>query len=201
MTVLQMLPEVIGTEEFFRVVALPKFMVLHQMVNSCLPITFQGSFGVHSMLACSSPSKLFAAVPASIRFSGAGWRVVESGAIVGQSGAGPRMTPEMEGILMSFSLIFVLEAIFAVLAFILLFLFMCTITTQSVAVNAKSVRNSLQFFFRLEFLWLLWTAFADKHSMQLVGSNALDLTHVSFRRFPSAYQRSSLGDRMLMVGT
>jgi predicted membrane protein len=105
---------------------------------------------------------------------------VESGAIVGQRGAGPGMTPEVEGILMPFSLIFVLEAIFAILAFILLLLFMCTTRTESEVAHVKSLRNSLQFFFCLEFLWLLWTTFADKHSMQLVGSYTLDLTYVSF---------------------
>jgi hypothetical protein len=111
------------------------------------------------------------------------------------------MTPEVEGILMPFSLIFVLEAIFAVLAFILLLLFMRTTRTESVIANTKIVWNLLQFFFRLEFLWLLWAAFADKHFMRLVGSYALDLTYASVRRFPRANQRSSLGHRMLMVGT
>jgi hypothetical protein len=81
---------------------------------------------------------------------------------------------------MSFSLIFVLEAIFAVLAFILLLLFMCTMRTESMVANSKSIRNSLQFFFRLKFLWLFRTTFADKNSMQLVGSYALDQTYVSF---------------------
>jgi hypothetical protein len=73
MTVLKMLPEVIGAEELFRVVALPKFMRLHQMLNSCFSITFQGCFGIHTLLTCGCPSKLFAAVPASIRLSGASW--------------------------------------------------------------------------------------------------------------------------------
>jgi len=87
MTVLKMLPEVIGAEELFRVVALPEFMRLHQMLNSCLSITFHGSFSVHTLLTYGCPSKLFAAVPASIRLSGASWRVVESSAIIGQRGA------------------------------------------------------------------------------------------------------------------
>jgi hypothetical protein len=68
-----MLSEVIGAEELFPVVALHKFMCLYQMLNSRLSVTFQGSFGVHTLLACGSPRKLFAAVPASIRFTGAGW--------------------------------------------------------------------------------------------------------------------------------
>jgi hypothetical protein len=90
------------------------------------------------------------------------------------------MTPQVEGILMPLSLVFVLEAVFAILAFILLLLFMCTTRTESVVANVKSVRNSLQFFFRLEFLWLLRTAFADEHSMQFVCSYALDVSYVSF---------------------
>lgn len=90
------------------------------------------------------------------------------------------MTPEVEGILMPFSLVFVLEAVFAILAFVLLLLFMCTTRTELVIANVKSIRNSLQFFFRIEFLWFLRTAFTDEHSMQLVGSYALDQAYVSF---------------------
>lgn len=80
---------------------------------------------------------------------------MKSGAIVGQRGAGPGMTPEVEGILMPFSLIFVLEAIFAILAFILLLLFMRTTRIESVAemlkvlgthFSSSSVSNFFGFF-------------------------------------------------------
>lgn len=42
------------------------------------------------------------------------------------------MTPEMERVLMSFSFVFVLKAVFAILAFILFLLLMCTSKTVSV---------------------------------------------------------------------
>lgn len=49
------------------------------------------------------------------------------------------MTPEMEGILMPFSFILVLEAVFAILAFILLLLFMRTTETKSAFAKGKRV--------------------------------------------------------------
>lgn len=61
------------------------------------------------------------------------------------------MTPEVEGILMPFSLIFVLEAIFAILAFILLLLFMCTTRIESVAEMPKVLGTHFSSSFGLEF--------------------------------------------------
>ena len=62
---------------------------------------------------------------------------MECGAIVGQRRTRPGVAPEMEGVLMPFSFILVLEAVFAILAFILLLLFMRTTGNELVFANVK----------------------------------------------------------------
>jgi hypothetical protein len=76
--------------------------------------------------------KLLAAVATSIvrrtRICLRGWgsRRVKSGLIPWQGGARPGMTPQVKRVLMTFSLVLILEPIIAELARILLLHFMCT---------------------------------------------------------------------------
>jgi hypothetical protein len=64
-----MLAEVIGSEEFFCVVALPEFMHFHQMLDSRLPIMLYGGFSVHAVLTYRSPHEFLATIATGICFS------------------------------------------------------------------------------------------------------------------------------------
>jgi len=106
MAVFQVLSEVIGAEEFFCLVALAKLVQVIEVLGPCLPISRVG--------------ELVAAVPAYV---GDGWACrggVECGLDAGEGSTGPRVSTQMQRILVPLGFIFVFEAIRAVRACVLL---------------------------------------------------------------------------------
>lgn len=108
MAVLEMLPEVIGAVELLRLVALAELVHVVQVLGAQVPVG--GVVG-----------ELVAAVAAYVGGSGVHGRGVEGGVDAGECGAGPGVATEMERVLVALSLVFVFEAIGAVLACVLLF--------------------------------------------------------------------------------
>jgi len=105
--VFQVLPEVIGTVEFFGLIALAELVNLAQMLGPGVPVC-----GVDEFLST---------VAAHVGRCGMGCRSMEGGLNSGQGCARPRVPSEVQRVLVSLGLVLVLEAIRTVLALVLLF--------------------------------------------------------------------------------
>ena len=66
MAVLKVLSEVICPKELFGVVAFPKFMHIHQMLDPDIPITFRGEHVLIPMHRSSAALELVTAVTAGV---------------------------------------------------------------------------------------------------------------------------------------
>ena len=108
MAVLQMLPEVIGAEEFLRLVTLPELVYVVQVLGPNVPLWRVG--------------ELLSAITAGIDVAFAG-RCVIGGLNTRQDGAGPGVFAEMKGILVAFCFVLVFEPVGAVGAGVLLLSF------------------------------------------------------------------------------
>lgn len=106
MAVLQMLSKMVGAKEFFSLVTLSKLVHVVQVFSPSVPVGRQWEF--------------FAAVPANVGHARVRWGRMESGMDTSKRGARPRMTSQMQRVLVSFGLVFVFEAIWAELACVLL---------------------------------------------------------------------------------
>jgi hypothetical protein len=93
---LQMLPKMVGAEELLRLVALSEFVYVVQVLGADIPLWWIGE-----LLATVATE-----IGASRRLRG-----VESGLYACENRATPTMPTQMEGILVSFGFILVLEAI------------------------------------------------------------------------------------------
>ncbi len=72
------------------------------------------------------------------------------------------MTAKVEGVLVTFSFILILESVVAEVAAVLLFRFVISDWTTKVSLaNDSSVHHLLELFQRIELLWFLWAAFAN----------------------------------------
>ena len=130
MTVLQVLSEVIGSKELFRLIALAKFMYILKMLSAFIPIR---SWIVGKLLATIAASikgceriqgglSMGLARASICRWNGGGG--VKSGVVVAlESGARPGMTTEVEGVLVTLSLVLILEAITTERTLVLFFRF------------------------------------------------------------------------------
>lgn len=107
-TVLQVLPEVVGAVKLFRLIAFSKFMLCSEMLNAGVPLSRDGEF--------------FSAVAAYVCKIGSVSRRMECRLIITrQRCARPRVFPQVERVLVPFRFILVFESVVAVLAAILLF--------------------------------------------------------------------------------
>lgn len=120
-TMFQVLAEVVGAVELLGLVAFAVFVHLVQVLRAFIPVGWV-------------VGKLFTAVPAQIKgrlrrlrlaHVVGRWKHVggeEEGGIVagGQGGTGPRVTAQVQGVLMPFGFILVLESIVAILTSVLL---------------------------------------------------------------------------------
>ena len=104
---LQVLSEMICTEELFRLVALAKLMGVIKMLCSRIPVRRVG--------------KLFAAEATKVGCSWSGVIGMKRSVDASERSARPRMSSQMQRILMALSLIFVFEPIRAILTDVLLF--------------------------------------------------------------------------------
>jgi hypothetical protein len=107
MAVLQMLSEVVCAEEFLGLVALAKLVRMVQMLCSDVPV---GRVG-----------ELLATESADV---GRGWtsrRRVKRSLYASERSTRPGVSPQVQRILVAFSLVLVLEPIWAILANVLLF--------------------------------------------------------------------------------
>lgn len=120
----QMLAEVVGTEEFLRLVAFPELVNLGKMTAACVPVWLWKILEFVSAI----PTNL--RVGDSVRGGELAVRVVgEDGCrrvegslvIVGQSCTGPRVLAEVKRILMPFSLVLILKFVVAPLTRVLFF--------------------------------------------------------------------------------
>lgn len=116
-TVLQVLSEMVCTEEFLCLVAFTKFVHMVQMLRSCVPIC-----GIR---------KLFATVATNVccRCTRRGW--VKSSADASERRARPRMSPQMQRVLVALGFVFVFKSVRTILADILLLLFVETNQSKS----------------------------------------------------------------------
>lgn len=80
-TVLEMLPEMVSTEELLARVALPELVHLLQMAQSVVPVLLRRKACTASTTAAC---KLFAAVSARVSFTGAVCALVESFVVPGE---------------------------------------------------------------------------------------------------------------------
>ena len=132
MTVFEMLPEVIGPEELFALVAFTKLVDGGKMIATNHPIL------------CWKVRKLFTTVSAHIEFCRHArllwWSVVGicvrgnriarmkgSLVVVVQGSTRPRVPPKVERVLMAFGLVLVFEAVLAPMADVLLLVLMLSI--------------------------------------------------------------------------
>lgn len=109
MAVFQVLSKVIGAEELLGVVAFAEFVHVIQVFGAYLPIRRHW--------------KLFTAITAYIGYAQMGLRGVECRVRACECSARPRVTPEMERILVPFCFVLVLEPVRAKLASVLLLQF------------------------------------------------------------------------------
>lgn len=117
-----MLSEVIRAEKLLRVVALSEFVQIDQMLDPGLPVALSRHFSLLSIAKNprSAPWELITAVAAGVCVVGRGWRDVECIYVPRERGAGPRMTAQVERVLVPLCFIFVLKAVLAICAFVLL---------------------------------------------------------------------------------
>jgi hypothetical protein len=106
MAMLQMLSKVIGAEKLLGLIALSKFVHVIQMLAAGVPIGRQWEF--------------FTAISANIGHARMSWRGVESGLDACKRSARPRMTSQVERVLVSLGLVLIFEAIGTELAGVLL---------------------------------------------------------------------------------
>lgn len=115
MAVFQVLAEMVGAEELLCVVALAELVHAGQVLEAAVPVRLR------------EVGELLAAVPACVMgragvcLCGGGARGVEGGLVAWEGGAGPGVAAEVEGVLVSFGFVLVLEAVVAELAGVLLF--------------------------------------------------------------------------------
>lgn len=106
MAVFQMLPEVVCTEEFLGLVTLSELMHMVQVFRARFPIGRIGEF--------------FSTVAAYVSCSWSSWGGMKGGRDTGQGSTRPRMSAEMQRVLMTFGLVLVLETVWTVLTDVLL---------------------------------------------------------------------------------
>lgn len=114
--VLEVLAEVVGTVELLARVALAKLVHVLEMTDPVLPVLVADA---NSGLGLPGSGKLIPAVPANVGFAGPCGAVVERPLIASQRRTRPAVPPNVEGILVPFSLILVFEAVSAKRALVL----------------------------------------------------------------------------------
>lgn len=92
------------------------------MLDPCLPVSLRRHFALLPIAKnpCSAPHELIAAIATGVCVVGRGWRGVECIYVTRERGAGPRMTAQVERVLVPLRFVFVLEAVLAICAFVLL---------------------------------------------------------------------------------
>lgn len=120
--VLEMLSEVVCTEKLLRVVALAEFVQIDQMLDPGLPVALRWHFALLPIAKNphSVPRELIATVAAGVGVFGRGWRDVKCIYVPRECGAGPGMAAQVERVLVPLCFVFVLEAVLAICAFVLL---------------------------------------------------------------------------------
>lgn len=106
MAVLQVLSEMVRPEKFLGLIAFSKLVHVIQMLGPGVPIRRQWEF--------------FTAIPADVGHARMGRRWMKGGVDARERRTRPRMTSQVERVLVSLGLIFVLEAIATKLARVLL---------------------------------------------------------------------------------
>jgi hypothetical protein len=125
--VLEVLSEVVRAVELLAAVAFPELVDFLKMSDSFIPILI-GSVTWHVTARPMAASReVFAAVAAGVGLAWLGGAVVERPVITRKRGATPAVTSHVEAVLMSLSLILVLEAIATERALVLFFRFMRTV--------------------------------------------------------------------------
>lgn len=157
--VLEVLAEVVGTEELLAAVALPELVHLLQMPDSFLPILVCDVPMCRSAGRDTAPGEVLAAVAAGIRFAGPVCALVERPVECLERRAAPTMPPHVKAVLVALSLVLVLEAVAAEVALILLFLFV-----------------SSEFLGRLELLGLLRATFAHEEALYVSAAQLAALS-------------------------
>jgi len=114
MAVFEVLSEVIGSEELLGLVALPKLVDAGKVIDALRPVWLGVVWKLFSAIAACIAHR-----PSCALRTGRGARV-EGGLVAGNGRARPGVSSKVERILMALGLIFVLEAIVAELARILL---------------------------------------------------------------------------------
>ena len=127
MAMLQMLPKMICTEELLALITLAELVDIRQVNDAFLPVG-SGDVGeflpavaadVHGGYVVGGGGKLGIRIVRVVWCGGGG---VEGAFIsVGKGGTGPRVAADVEGVLVAFGFVFVLEFVVAVLAVVLLF--------------------------------------------------------------------------------
>jgi len=106
MTVFQVLSEVVCTEKLLGLVTFSKLMHVVQMFRACFPV--------------GGVAEFFSTVAAYVSCSRLRWRRVESSVDPSKGSTRPRMSAEMQRILMTFGLVLVLKTVWTVLTNVLL---------------------------------------------------------------------------------
>ena len=112
----QMLAEVVGTEEFLRLIAFPEFMNLGKMTAAGFPVWLWKILEFESTVPtnlCIGDGIRGRELAVRVVGEDGGGRVESSLVIVGQRGTGPRVFAEMKRILMPFGFVLVLEFVVA----------------------------------------------------------------------------------------
>jgi hypothetical protein len=108
MRVLEVLSKVVCSEELFGLIAFAKFVYTREMFNSAIPV---GRRMVWEFLTTEATDICYRTVrPLGIRRT----RGVEDCLIAGDGRTGPRVSPQMERVLVSFGFVLILEAVVAV---------------------------------------------------------------------------------------
>jgi hypothetical protein len=189
MAMFEMLPEVVRAEELLRVVTLPEFVYINQMLDPGLPVALCRHFLFLPSTEgpCPTPCKLVAAVAASVSVVGRSWRGVKGIHIARERGARPGMTTQVERVLVSLCFIFVLETILAISAFVL---FLRLVSTKDILVLQVIKSRSLEL---TSMLLLFQTFWASSDSNRTHTHSGPSRRHfLAGQEYPETYARRLL---------
>lgn len=116
MAMFQVLPEMVGPVEFLRRVTLAKLVHVGEMFNAAIPV------GLRMV------QEFFSAIATRIRrcagrIDGSRW--TECRLVISKGSTRPRMSPQVERVLMTLRLVLVLETVVAEIARVLLLVLVC----------------------------------------------------------------------------
>ena len=147
MAVLEMLTEMVGTEEFLGLVALAEFVCAVQMASALLPVGRWLIGELETAVAAGIVCRWhrLGLTREVLRGWELGGREESGGVILSENCAGPGMSTEVEGVFMTLGFVLVLETIRAVCATMLLFRFMLSENELAVIHDVVIRCNKLTF--------------------------------------------------------